>query len=61
MKGLISIINKLQDVFATVNAECIQLPQIVVIGSQVRSRIQTLSTSFNKRTLSLEYWQIECD
>jgi len=36
MEGLIPVINKLQDVFNTVGSETIQLPQIVVIGSQVR-------------------------
>ena len=35
MEGLIPVINKLQDVFNTVGSETIQLPQIVVIGSQV--------------------------
>lgn len=34
MEGLIPVINKLQDVFNTVGAETIQLPQIVVIGNQ---------------------------
>ena len=35
MEQLIPIINKLQDVFNTVGSEAIQLPQIVVVGSQV--------------------------
>ena len=35
MDSLISVINKLQDVFNTVGSEALQLPQIVVIGSQV--------------------------
>ena len=35
MEKLIPIINKLQDVFNTVGSEDIQLPQIVVVGSQV--------------------------
>jgi len=34
MEDLISVINKLQDVFNTVGAEAIELPQIVVVGSQ---------------------------
>jgi hypothetical protein len=34
-ESLISAINKLQDVFSTVGAESIELPQIVVVGSQV--------------------------
>jgi len=36
MEQLIPIINKLQDVFNTVGSEAIQLPQIVVVGSQVK-------------------------
>ena len=36
MDALIPILNKLQDVFNTVGSESIQLPQIVVVGSQVR-------------------------
>jgi hypothetical protein len=36
MDALIPILNKLQDVFNTVGSENIQLPQIVVVGSQVR-------------------------
>lgn len=36
MEALIPVINKLQDVFNTVGADAIQLPQIVVVGSQVR-------------------------
>lgn len=36
MEALIPIINKLQDVFNTVNSESIQLPQIVAVGTQVR-------------------------
>jgi dynamin 1-like protein len=35
MEQLIPVINKLQDVFNTVGAESIQLPQIVVVGAQV--------------------------
>ena len=36
MDALIPVLNKLQDVFNTVGHENIQLPQIVVIGTQVR-------------------------
>lgn len=36
METLIPVINKLQEIFNTVGAEIIQLPQIVVVGSQVR-------------------------
>ena len=35
MESLIPVINKLQDVFNTVGTDAIQLPQIVVVGSQV--------------------------
>ncbi len=35
MEALIPVINKLQDVFNTVGADVIQLPQIVVVGNQV--------------------------
>ena len=35
MEALIPVINKLQNVFNTVGADAIQLPQIVVVGTQV--------------------------
>jgi len=35
MEALIPVINKLQDVFNTIGSESIQLPQIVVVGTQV--------------------------
>uniref|UniRef100_A0A673G7H7 Dynamin-1-like protein n=1 Tax=Sinocyclocheilus rhinocerous TaxID=307959 RepID=A0A673G7H7_9TELE len=35
MEALIPVINKLQDVFNTVGADVIQLPQIAVVGTQV--------------------------
>lgn len=35
MEALIPVINRLQDVFNTVGYDAIQLPQIVVVGSQV--------------------------
>lgn len=38
MEALIPVINKLQDVFNTVGADIIQLPQIVVVGTQVRDK-----------------------
>uniref|UniRef100_A0A914WN66 dynamin GTPase n=1 Tax=Plectus sambesii TaxID=2011161 RepID=A0A914WN66_9BILA len=34
MEALIPVINKLQDVFSTIGAEAIQLPQIIVVGTQ---------------------------
>lgn len=44
MECLIPIINKLQNVFATVGAEsnCIQLPQIIVVGSQSSGKSSVL-------------------
>lgn len=36
MEALIPVINKLQDVFNTVGSDIIQLPQIAVVGTQVR-------------------------
>lgn len=39
MEALIPVINRLQDVFNTVGYDAIQLPQIVVIGSQVTSHV----------------------
>ncbi|CAH1784568.1 unnamed protein product [Owenia fusiformis] len=42
MEGLIPVINKLQDVFNTVGSEAIQLPQIVVIGTQSSGKSSVL-------------------
>ena len=42
MEKLIPVINKLQDVFHTVGQDSIQLPQIVVIGTQVSSLLRVL-------------------
>lgn len=39
MEALIPVINKLQDVFNTVGADVIQLPQIAVVGTQVRCSV----------------------
>lgn len=36
MEALIPVINKLQDVFNTVGSDAIHLPQIIVLGSQVK-------------------------
>lgn len=40
MEQLIPVINKLQDVFNTVGSESMQLPQIVVVGTQVSKNYQ---------------------
>lgn len=45
MEALIPVVNKLQDVFNTVGSDSIQLPQIVVLGSQV-SEIRKKSIFF---------------
>lgn len=42
MEALIPVVNKLQDVFNTVGSDSIQLPQIVVLGSQVSSRMKRI-------------------
>ena len=44
MEGLIPVINKLQDVFNTVGTDAIQLPQIVVVGAQVKHKVFTQIT-----------------
>lgn len=43
MEALIPVVNKLQDVFNTVGSDSIQLPQIVVLGSQVCVEINSMS------------------
>ncbi|KAF7490553.1 Dynamin-1-like protein [Sarcoptes scabiei] len=44
MESLIPIINKLQDVFNTIGTESIQLPQIVVIGTQSSGKSSVLES-----------------
>ncbi|KAK1150561.1 dynamin-1-like protein isoform X2 [Acipenser oxyrinchus oxyrinchus] len=44
MEALIPVINKLQQVFVTVGAELIQLPQIVVVGSQSSGKSSVLES-----------------
>ncbi|XP_050734280.1 dynamin-1-like protein isoform X1 [Eriocheir sinensis] len=44
MEALIPIINKLQDVFNTVGADSLQLPQIVVVGSQSAGKSSVLES-----------------
>lgn len=46
MDELIPTINKLQDVFNTTNTDCIQLPEIVVVGAQVKVNFLYLFTYF---------------
>lgn len=47
MEALIPVVNKLQDVFNTVGSDSIQLPQIVVLGSQVRRKKTLFLQSFS--------------
>ncbi|CAG0892865.1 unnamed protein product [Darwinula stevensoni] len=44
LEALIPVINKLQDVFNTVGADAIQLPQIVVIGTQSSGKSSVLES-----------------
>lgn len=46
METLIPTINRLQEVFQTVGAEIIQLPQIVVVGSQVSRNLTLMCNTF---------------
>lgn len=42
MEALIPVVNKLQDVFNTVGSDSIQLPQIVVLGTQVSKILKSI-------------------
>lgn len=56
METLIPTINRLQEVFLTVGAEIIQLPQIVVVGSQVsegKNTIKSFITIVTNASVSL--------
>ncbi|XP_043192796.1 dynamin-1-like protein [Amphibalanus amphitrite] len=44
MEALIPVLNKLQDVFSTVGSDAIQLPQIVVVGSQSSGKSSVLES-----------------
>ena len=48
MKDLISILNKLQDVFNTVGVNTIQLPQIVVVGNQSAGKSSVMEAIVGK-------------
>jgi len=52
MDALIPVINKLQDIFHIIGTETIQLPEIVVVGTQVclfAKEFHTFSNLFAKR------------
>lgn len=51
MESLIPVINKLQDVFHTVGTDAIQLPQIVVLGSQSAGKSSVLEALVGKSIL----------
>lgn len=48
MEALIPVINKLQDVFNTVGAETIHLPQIVVVGNQSSGKSSVIESIVGK-------------
>ncbi|XP_045492569.1 dynamin-1-like protein isoform X4 [Colias croceus] len=51
MEALIPVINKLQDVFNTVGADAIQLPQIVVLGTQSSGKSSVIESLVGKSFL----------
>jgi len=51
MENLIPVINKLQDVFNTVGADAIQLPQIVVVGSQSSGKSSVIESLVGRSIL----------
>uniref|UniRef100_A0A671PJZ2 Dynamin-1-like protein n=1 Tax=Sinocyclocheilus anshuiensis TaxID=1608454 RepID=A0A671PJZ2_9TELE len=51
MEALIPVINKLQDVFNTVGADVIQLPQIAVVGTQSSGKSSVLESLVGKDLL----------
>lgn len=59
MEALIPVINKLQDVFNTVGADAIQLPQIVVLGNQVHLFLLFFFMYFVSKNLTEHFQSIK--
>jgi len=57
MDQLIPIVNKLQDVFSVVGAPVIELPQLVVVGSQSAGKSSVISGA-NLHILEVRCWRI---
>ena len=55
MESLIPIINKLQDVFHTIGSDSIELPQIIVIGSQSSGKSSVLESIVGRDFLPRGY------
>uniref|UniRef100_A0A8C7MZN6 Dynamin-1-like protein n=1 Tax=Oncorhynchus kisutch TaxID=8019 RepID=A0A8C7MZN6_ONCKI len=51
MEALIPVMNKLQDVFNTVGADILQLPQIAIVGTQISGKSSVLESLFGKDML----------
>lgn len=58
METLIPTINRLQEVFLTVGAEVVQLPQIVVVGSQVGRGWNLNEKLYYKHNQVLLFWVV---
>ena len=58
MEALIPVINKLQDVFNTVGTDAIQLPQIVVLGSQVSGKTAFDEVMLNMNSMYIIWRQL---
>ena len=58
MEALIPVINKLQDVFNTVGTDAIQLPQIVVLGSQVSGKTAFDEVMLNMNSMYIIWTQL---
>ena len=54
MDQLIPIVNKLQDVFGAIGQQTVDLPQIVVVGSQSAGKSSVLENIVGRYPLPLE-------